>query len=75
MVTALAALDALAREVLRLVPADGPPFPALSQCMDELRGRIAAADGAPTDIGPLLDMLDDLLECRLRGLGWPAARR
>jgi hypothetical protein len=75
VVTALAALDALAREVLRLVPADGPPFPALSQCMDELRAQLTATDGAQADIGPLLDMLDDLLECRLRGLGWPAARR
>ena len=73
--TALAALDALAREVERLFPADGQALPVLRRHMDELRGRIAAADGAPTDIGPLLDMLDDLLECRLRGLGWPATRR
>lgn len=73
--TALAALDALAREILRLFPADGDAFAVLGRSIDELRGRIAAADGAPADLGPLLDLLDDLLECRLRGLGWPAIRR
>ena len=73
--TALAALDALAREVLRLFPAGAATSPALSHTMDELRAKLTAVDGAPTDIGPLLDMLDELLECHLRGLGWPANMR
>ncbi len=74
MVTAIAALDALAREVERLFPADGQAFAVLGRYLDELRGRLTAGDGAAADVGPLLDMLDDLLECQLRGMGWPANR-
>lgn len=72
MVTAIAALDALAQEVERLFPADGQALAVLGRYLDELRGRLTAGDVA--GVGPLLDMLDDLLECQLRGLGWPANR-
>lgn len=75
MVTALAALDALAQEIERLFPADGKAFAVLARPLDELRRALAASDGAPIDVGPLLDLLDDLLESQLRTLGWPATGR
>lgn len=73
--TALAALDALAREVARLFPADSPAFAVLDRYLEELRGRLVAGDDALTAVWPLLDTLDDLLECQLRRQGWPVARR
>lgn len=73
--TVLAALEALVREVERLFPADGEAFSALAGPLDELRRMLAAAGDAPVDVGPRLDLLEDLLEARLRTRGWPAGGR
>jgi hypothetical protein len=73
VIPALSALAELTREIERLFPPDGPQFCVLARPLDELRRRIEAAGGRPIDVGPELDLLDDLLESLLRTRGWPAA--
>lgn len=75
MTAALAALQEFEHEVARRFPADGPQLLVLAAPLGELRRKIEAVDGGPTDAGPLLDLIEDLLESLLRTLGWPAGGR
>ena len=66
---ALAALDELEQEIVRSFPAGGAQNLVLAAPLGELRRRIEAADGATTDAGPLLALIEDLLESQLRTMG------
>ncbi|MCY1059591.1 hypothetical protein [Nannocystis sp. SCPEA4] len=73
--TAKIAFQALMEEIEQLFPADGRQRRALAQPLDELRRVFDGGGEALADAGPLLDVIEDLLESLLRASGWPAGQR
>lgn len=69
----LAAYAALAREVDRVLGAATESRRSADQPLAAVRTILTAADSAAgPELGAALDVLEDVLESRLRASGWPA---